>query len=226
MLVQGFFHTFLTRVTMGVMNSRFLALMLAACLLVSLPAADAMAQPASAAKKKRKKCKAGYKLTTVKKGKKKVKVCRKSTNNNGGGGGGGGTGGGGTTTDPKTAAQALIAGQAFYRPFVATNGGDYSGEELWNFCPDGRYFRRYTYNGSVSFYEYHDSGTWTLSDAKAGTAPNGVAGYDAVLALNGTYDEQPANGNVEALVSAQTTQSAINAKSGFLEYSRSAAQGC
>lgn len=201
------------------MTKLFMTLCLAACLGVSMPISEALAQPASTAKKKT--CKKGYKLTTVKRHGKKRKICKKLPTNNGGGGGGGtGGGGGGQTADPKTTATALISGQQFYRPFATVN---ISGDEIFRFCADGRYFRRYTSSSSVLTTEYQNQGTWTLTQAAPASA-NGVAGFEAELHLVGTYDDRQVDGNIRALVSQQTATSGIDDGNGYKEFTRGPAQ--
>lgn len=135
------------------------------------------------------------------------------------GAGGDSGGSGGTATDPKAAAQALIEGHQFYRVSYNANTG-YSTEELIRTCSGGTYFRRYTSSGAT-VSEYHDSGSWNITDAKAGQV-GGIQGYQATVAVNGTYDGQPASGNAIFYVSGQTQQSAIDLGGGPVEYNRTA----
>ena len=131
-------------------------------------------------------------------------------------GGGGGGSGGGQAEDPKAAAFSLINGWEFYRAFATQYT---SGEEMWRMCAGGTFFYRYTSQGQYTTTERYGNGSWSVASAKSGVY-EGYNIYEATVPLNGTFDNQPKQGNAIFDVSKQTTRSYINDGQGLKEFQR------
>lgn len=117
--------------------------------------------------------------------------------------------------DAKEAARQLIENQEFYRVFATQYT---SGEDLVRFC-SGTWWRRYTSQGQYTASDTFGSGTWTMTNATQGTY-EGYTVYEATLSAEGTYDNQPLQGNIIVDVSPETTRSYINLGEGLKEYIR------